>query len=234
MAPQGSFQPSGQPQPNFAQGPVPTSPFPPTPAGTVFPGMNQKQNVNAPVKADDNHKPIVGFLYSVSRTVVGEYWPLYLGQNSIGRGLGSSIALAEQTVSDNHCKIIAQEMKNPDHLFVYIQEGGSTCGTMVNGSSLDFNPREIKNGDIITVGEHYELLVILIYSKQLVLKQNEDFKEVQIQNPNPGPVVAGGFIPPMGQPGPRPTSHVGGFQPATAPTDNTPYPGTVIDNGSAW
>lgn len=225
-------QPFGQPQPGFAQAPIP--PMSSAPAGTVFPGMNLNQPVNpapAQPKADDNHKPIVGFLYSVSRTVVGEFWPLYLGQNIIGRGMGAGISLAEQTVSDNHCKIIAQEQKNPDRLFVYIQEGGSTCGTLVNGSSLDFNPREIKNGDIITVGEHYELLVLLVDAKQLELKQNEDFLAVQIQNPNPVAPVAGGFIPPQGPVGPRPT--IGGFKPEPQ-QGTTPYPGTVVDNNSAW
>lgn len=225
---QQGFQPAGQPMPNFAQAPSPANQ-----AGTVFPGMGVNPAPNKTVSmpsVDDKHKPIVGFLFSVSRTVVGEFWPIYLGQNTMGRGLGSGIVLAEQTVSDNHCKIIAQEQKNPDRLFVYVQECGSTCGTLVNGSSLDFNPREIKNGDIITVGEHYDLYVVLVDSKQLGLKKNEDFLQVHIQNPNPAPFQQGGFIPPMGS---TLTTPAGGIQPGQQQGPK-PYPGTVPDTGAAW
>ena len=206
------------------------------PAGTVFPGMVQPETGVKQPEAD-NHKPILGFLYSVSRIANGEFWPLYLGQNTIGRAMGSNVSLAEQTVSDVHCKVIVQELKNPDRLFVYVQESGSTCGTMVNGSSLDFNPREIKNGDIITVGENYELYVILIDVKQLGLAKKENFMAIQIQEPNPVP-QGGGFIPPMfggGMPGTNPTMPMGGTpnnpfpQPSPAEQRNRPTPGTVVD-----
>ena len=227
MAPQGfSFQ--GPAQPGFTQNPQAA----PMPAGTVFPGAAQA--AAAQNQKDDNHKPIMGFLYSVSRTSAGEFWPIYLGPNTIGRGMDAGITLAEQTVSDNHCKIVAQELKSPDRLFVYIQECGSTCGTMVNGNSLDFNPREIKHGDIITVGEHYELYVVLIDTRQIGIAVKEDFLPVQIQNPNP-PFNGGGFIPPTGPVnGPRPTTPAGGFQPGQPMPDPKPFPGTVIDGGQAW
>ena len=229
MAPQGA----GMPQP---QGFVPNNPMASqgnVPAGTVFPGMNMDSAQAG--EAEENHKPILGFLFSVSRNAAGEYWPIYLGPNSIGRAMGSNIVLAEQTVSDIHCKIIAQELKNPDRLFVYIQESGSTCGTMVNGSSLDFNPREIKSGDIITVGEHYELYVLLVDVRQLGLSQVENFLPVQIQNPNPAPIGTGGFIPQPGMPGANPTMPFGGFQPGQPqPSSPKPYPGTVVDSGQNW
>ena len=63
-------------------------------------------------------------------------------------------------------------------LFVFIQDVGSMCGTLVNGVTLDFNPKECKNGDIITIGENYELYFILVDPKSLGLAPKDKFKEI--------------------------------------------------------
>ncbi len=174
--------------------------------GTVFPGMNQAAAAPA---AKELHKPIMGFLYSVSRTANGEYWPLYLGPNSIGRAATCAINLPEATVSDNHAQIVVREMQNPDSVLVFIQDTQSTCGTTLNGSTLGFNPAECHNGDIIKIGEHYEFYLILVDVKSLGLKPSPDFLPVNrqaapaYQAPAPGGPFAGGFGPfgqPMGQP----------------------------------
>ncbi len=171
--------------------------------GTVFPGM--KQAFSAPSAGKELHKPIMGFLYSVSRTANGEYWPLYLGPNSIGRAATSAINLAEATVSDNHAQIVVREMQNPDSVLVFIQDTQSTCGTTLNGSTLGFNPEECHNGDIIRIGEHYEFYLILIDVKSLGLKPSPDFLPVNKQAapawqaPAPGGPFAGGFGGPFGQ-----------------------------------
>ena len=166
--------------------------------GTVFPGMNQAAAAPA---AKELHKPIMGFLYSVSRTANGEYWPLYLGPNSIGRAATCAINLPEATVSDNHAQIVVREMQNPDSVLVFIQDTQSTCGTTLNGSTLGFNPAECHNGDIIKIGEHYEFYLVLIDVKSLGLKPSPDFIPVNrqaapvYQAPAPGGPFAGGFGP---------------------------------------
>lgn len=162
-----------------------TAPTAPTYKGTQFPGQVVENPAAKPVQ--DSHKPIMGFLYSVSRTNCGEYWPLYLGLNTIGRSDNSSIKLNEATVSENHAEIVIRQMKNPDGVIASIQDSRSTCGTLINGSSLGFDPRECKNGDIITIGEHYELLFILINAKDLHLEPVADFiaADQQPQTPNP-------------------------------------------------
>ena len=70
------------------------------------------------------------------------------------------------------------------------------CGTLVNGVSLDFNPKECKSGDIITVGENYELYFILVEPKALGLFPKENFKSPQTDPvpapaPNPNPFFKG-------------------------------------------
>lgn len=153
------------------------SPQPEVYKGTQFPGMSNMAHpgTHPGTVKTENHKPIMGFLYSVSRTGSGEYWPLYLGLNTIGRSATNSVHLAEATVSEKHAEIVIRQMKNPDGVIASIQDSRSTCGTLINGSSLGFEPRECHNGDIITIGEHYELFFVLINAKELNLEPVEGF-----------------------------------------------------------
>lgn len=171
---------------------------------TVIPGMEDayteqsnfgKQNLNEQgdtcvpnpfgINTSDverpTQKPIIGFLYSISRSGHGEYWPLHIGSNSIGRANKSNICLSEATVSEEHAVLVVQQMKNPEKVIAWINDSGSTCGTMVNGESLGYDRRECVNGDIITIGEHYDLYLILIDAKQIGLNVHRDFIPTQGQ-----------------------------------------------------
>ena len=143
--------------------------------GTYFPGMHAGSQMPGAAPVTESHKPIMGFLYSVSRTASGEYWPLYMGLNTIGRAMSCSVRLAEATIADNHAEIVIRQMKNPDSVLVSIRDSRSTCGTLLNGSSLGFDAQECHNGDIITIGEHYEFYFILIDTKSLGLEPRQDF-----------------------------------------------------------
>lgn len=163
--------------------------------GTYVPGMTKSVG-------QTNKRPIMGFLFSVSRAEEGEYWPLYLGQNSIGKASENDICLAEETISNVHANIVVRPMHNPDGILVFIEDKGSTCGTMVNDSSLGLSPVECHNGDIIKIGAHYDLYLILVDVKSLGLKKCEEFEAAQgapVSSPfqQPGPQMP--FTPkPMG------------------------------------
>lgn len=131
-------------------------------------------NINVP-----NQKPVIGFLYSISKSGSGEYWPLRIGSNTIGRSDNCTVSLGEATVSEQHAVLVVQQMKNPEKVIAWINDSGSTCGTMVNGESLGFDRKECFNGDIITIGEHYDLYFILIDSKQIGLNVCRDFISIQ-------------------------------------------------------
>lgn len=155
---------------------------------TVYPGMpapgteGTQAMFVAPKK--DAGKPILGFLYSVSRSAYGEYWPLYVGPNTIGRGDKNAVCLTESSVSDNHATLVIRRMQNNganNGIFVFLQDTGSMFGTMLNGVTLDFNPKECHSGDIITIGANYELYLVLIDPEALGLKQKEEFKSVDPQ-----------------------------------------------------
>lgn len=134
---------------------------------------------NAPAATDVanqmNRKPIVGFLYSISKSSSAEFWPVRIGSNSIGRSGDCDICLGEATVSEQHAILVVRQMKNPEKIIASVCDARSTCGTMINGESLGFDPRECFNGDIITIGEHYDLYFIMIDAKQIGLNVCHDF-----------------------------------------------------------
>ena len=152
--------------------------------GTVIPGMGT--NPEAPAEnrpqqrpANPTGKPVIGFLYSVSRTPAGEFWPLHIGQNTIGKAPTCDICLQEGTVSSDHAVLVVRKMKNPEKVIASISDARSTNGTMLNGQSLGFSAEECKNGDIITIGDNYELFLILVDAATLGLKVQEGFIAVE-------------------------------------------------------
>lgn len=197
----------------YGRGPQPNG------RGTVFPGMGNDSGVvtnatnTSPSQSKRNNpatgKPVVGFLYSISRTPVGEYWPIHIGQNTIGQNPASDIVLSEGTVSSDHAVLVVRKMKNPEKVIASISDARSTNGTMLNGESLGFTAVECKDGDIITIGENYELFLTLIDATALGLKVCEEFIPIQVDNYQEGPIPAGYTrpgtdIPPYGGPTPPP------------------------------
>lgn len=182
--------------------------------GTIVPGMEEVQkgsptaNANPatapqPRKAVQPGKPVVGFLYSISRTRVGEFWPVQLGKNSIGQAEGNDIILLEGTVSSSHAVLLTRQGKNG--IIASIKDDQSTNGTMINGEPLDFGAEECHDGDIITIGNNYELLFVLIDTEKRGLKPAENFIPVEVENEqeededipsfNGGMTRPGGFDP---------------------------------------
>lgn len=166
-----------------------------------------------PVYGQAPQKPIVGFLYSISKSNVGEFWPLHIGSNSIGRSPNCDVCLQEGTVSENHATLVVRVMKNPEKVIASVCDSSSTIGTMINGESLGFDQRECLNGDIITIGAHYDLLFILIDAKQIGLKVCSEFIHIQ----NSGRILTS----PMGRNVSNPTVDIP-HNPYAAPVGNTP------------
>ena len=178
--------------------------------GTVVPGMMDAQNGAPtgnpnPVPAQQScksvqfGKPIVGFLYSISRTRVGEYWPIQLGKNTIGQNESNDIMLLEGTVSSNHAVLLTRQGKNG--IIASIKDDQSTNGTKINGEPLDFGAEECHDGDIITVGNNYELFLVLIDAEKRGLKTAEDFIPVEIETANDEPEDISSFPGGMTRPG---------------------------------
>lgn len=156
---------------------------------TVYTGMNAPNDRGGATASRDSRtaqpssnsgKPVVGFLYSISRTGVGEFWPLHIGQNIIGNSSECDIILEEGTVSQRHANLHINKMKKPEKTEATISDLGSTNGTLVNENSVSVaRPMECVNGDIITIGENYDLLLLLIDTKAIGLHLAENFYDVR-------------------------------------------------------
>lgn len=135
--------------------------------GTVIPGM-QPGRKNSPVSEGaesaycSTSAPVVGFLYSISNGGNREYWPIHVGTNIIGRGQGADIVLNEATVSERHAEIRVRELRNGNGLTATVQDLGSKTGILLNEDDPGYDLQVCKNGDILTIGESYRILVIFI------------------------------------------------------------------------
>lgn len=144
---------------------------------TYVPGMHENAPGAAPNqfgKQEDN-TPVIGFLYSISRKGIGEYWPLHLGTNTIGRSADCDIQLRERSVSDHHATLSIKQMKTTRKLIASIRDVGSKNGMYLNDEELDYENYTCKTNDIITVGTCYKLLLLLIDAEDYGLSVAEDF-----------------------------------------------------------
>lgn len=140
--------------------------------GTVISGLDSKDEKSRVPSGNKKNKPIVGFLYSMSRTPFGEFWPLYLGPNKIGRAKTNDVVLGEGTVSSDHA--ILTVLKDDEGIFAAIENNGVN-GVKVNGKSIRLDRVECNNMDLIKIGKNYELLVFLIDAEKYGLTLAEEF-----------------------------------------------------------
>ena len=169
--------------------------------GTMVPGMEEvAPNVGRHESSAKGGAPVVGFLYSISRQGIGEYWPLHIGSNKIGRSGNCDICLKEGTVSDIHAELNIKQMKTTHKILASIKDIGSKNGIFVNEEELDYSAHECFNNDLITIGLNYRLLLILIDTQALGLTVSENFipieEEEDVDFPFASPKGTGGSFNP--------------------------------------
>lgn len=152
--------------------------------GTIAPGMGNFAPGIEHIDATNNasSEPVVGFLYSISRQGIGEYWPLHIGRNTIGRSPECDICLRERTVSDLHAALNIKQMKTTHKVLASLKDEGSKNGIFVNEEELTYDTHACANHDIITIGLHYKLLLILIDAEQMGLSVSEEFIEAESES----------------------------------------------------
>lgn len=92
------------------------------------------------------------------------YYQLGATVISLGRGDQNAIILDEETVSSTHCEI---RRKGDGYTVVDLS---STNGTKVNGESLKETSRELRDGDILTIGISVKARFVRVF--QVVEKVN--------------------------------------------------------------
>ncbi len=122
---------------------------------------------------------LVGFLVSFSRLSAGEYFPLLLKNNTIGRSESNDIVLPEGSVSSHHARILIVR-DDQDLLFSLSLSEEAGSAVRVNGVNLlKFEGQRtlLNPSDVIDVGG-YKLFLIVIDSIALKLTQNAKFIHV--------------------------------------------------------
>lgn len=152
-----------------------------TPAnGTIVPGMNKVAAGASVGNRNDERRndPVVGFLYSISRQGIGEFWPVYIGTNTIGRMEDNDICLREGTVSGHHAVLNVKMMKTTHKVAASIRDVGSKRGIFLNDEELGYEQTSCKNDDIITIGDNYKLLLIIVDTDEHKLSVASEFNAI--------------------------------------------------------
>ena len=106
--------------------------------------------------------PVTGWLVCIKGEYKGDCFNIITGRNSVGRSLTMNIALAkEKSVSrEKHASIIFE----PNKRVFYIQSGDSSGLTYVN-DELVLTVKELKEKDVITLGESKFVFISLAGEK---------------------------------------------------------------------
>lgn len=137
------------------------------------------RNYNFKQPDSNSQTPVVGFLYTVSKNGFPEYWPLHIGQNTIGKDNNMDICLKESSISDHHANIQIKKMRtNGGRLIATIVDAGSKNGIVVNDEELDYDRHPLKHMDIITIGLNYQLVCLLIDPIEIGLDVSKNFKSI--------------------------------------------------------
>lgn len=144
------------------------------------------------------NRPLIGVLYSISAGIEGELFPVYVGRNTIGSDLSCDICLRETSVSAQHGILLARKQTNTqgdEYINVILSDTNSSYGTSVNGERLNFEKVACSNGDVISIGQNYVLVLSLFNAidKLTVAYGFDRIPEPKKEDEAPQPI-----IPPTG------------------------------------
>jgi len=151
-------------------------PLPTPTAGSVI--SNIPQTVSSQISGRQlvlQERVVVGVLFSISRGLLGEIFPLYLGKNIIGQSANCDITLNEKNVSNEHA--ILHIRKNGNLYESSITDFNSTYGTRVNDVDARYDTVSVKEDDILVIGNHYKFIVKFFEVERYGLTEEEDFED---------------------------------------------------------
>lgn len=166
---------------------------------TYVPGLSQKTTVGTntaflstnehfDVREEDQEprtvvlkkRMVVGVLFSISKGMLGELFPVYLGDNLIGNAEECDICLLEKTVSSRHALLNVSRHFGSMAYQISITDLNSMYGTLVNDVDARYDVPIVSENDVITCGLHYKLLLKLFDVEENHLHEEEDFEAVQV------------------------------------------------------
>lgn len=117
---------------------------------TVF-GDEEEETQKANVKTDPTKEPrygrkLVGWLVTYSFDELGVDYKLYEGRNIIGRDVDCNITVNDGRISGKHAVLLFRANKYS------LTDSQSSHGTYVNDEDIELEPRYLKDGDMIRMG----------------------------------------------------------------------------------
>ena len=124
----------------------PVSPSAAPPAAALGPGRDPELVEAGAIRT------LAGFLVSYDASELGVFWPIYQGQNVLGRkgaGAGLDIEVDSPTTSSRHAIVYASA--RPGRL--KLEDSGSTNGTFLNDAPLERGKKyELRDNDTLRFG----------------------------------------------------------------------------------
>jgi hypothetical protein len=92
-------------------------------------------------------RKLVGWLVTYSFDAMGVDYKLYEGRNIIGRDVDCNITVNDGMISSKHAILLFRADKYS------LTDSQSSHGTFVNDEDIELEPRYLKDGDVIRMGE---------------------------------------------------------------------------------
>lgn len=175
----------------FVPGMQEAAPPVPAAAGTPMQSVQPQQEGGRLLTMQE--RVVVGTLFSISKTLLGELFPLYLGKNIIGTAPTCDVMLSEGSVSEGHAILYIRKVG--DGYEATITDFNSANGTKVNDSDVRFETLPVKENDVIAIGSHYKFLVKFFCMDRYGLDEDPDF-DATGQQMNTSGTSAEGFYSP--------------------------------------
>lgn len=135
---------------------------------------------------------LAGVLYSISKGLLGEIFPVYLGDNTLGKEEGCEIRLQEATVSLRHGYLQITRDDAEGTIHAIFTDRGSTYGSEINGVDARYETLCLNDGDILGIGLHYRLLFKIFDNSTERLYEDEEFQDTSVP---PSPLQVEDEIP---------------------------------------
>lgn len=114
---------------------------------TVVMEYEDKPDNSGNEKAEKSERRLEGFLVSYQLNKYGDFFPLYMGKNFIGRSQNNDIRVDDASVSSEHALILFRGEK------ILIEDKLSVNGTFINASTESIDRSELKDNDLLKFGK---------------------------------------------------------------------------------
>lgn len=155
-----------------------------------IPGRNKSANKasEAPVAASQlrgsnaimmQNRMLVGVLYSVSKDLCGEIYPVYVGRNTIGNSPENDIVLREASVSPHHGLLLVRRVTDEageTEMYMSLSPFSGETVIKVNDSGNLTDRISLRGNDLICIGSQYSFRFVALTPEMCGLSVADGFR----------------------------------------------------------